>query len=129
MVLVQDGATHHRLNKTNGRINRFKKDADNVSWLIWNTDRWEKYQGKNVKGIIPIKISLKETKKPSVVSKKQQLHVDISETKYDNVIPTLAEEAMDYIPTPVLRELIKHYKSADRIEVEIHVTSTHIIKG
>lgn len=129
MVLVKNGASHHRLNKSNGRINQFKKDADNVSWLIWNTDRWEKYQGTNPVGIVPISTSLKKKTKKAESKPKQQLRSDISETKFDPIIPTLAEEAMDYIPSPVLRELIKHYKTADKIEVEIHVKSTHVIKG
>lgn len=128
-------ATHSRYNKKKKKTNYFQKD--NNSWFILNGTRYEPYHG-GVDGLVDLKNTVQDLTNDSTKHvaktklKKKSEKVKKSETTtdvYDSVVPTFSEEVMDYIPSPVLRSLLQHYKDADVVEVEINVKTTHTIKG
>lgn len=128
MLPFPGGTTHSRLNKQK-RVNFFNlSDATNP--LIWN-NKWEPYGGR-IDNLLPIGSGTDTPKSPpkKKAPEKKKVKKPVSVTPiYDPVIPTFAEEVMEYIPSPILRALIAHYKTAEVVEVEINVKTTHTIVG
>ena len=124
MTALPSDTTHSRYNKQKRKTNYFQIQEDG-SFKIWNKV-WETYTG-NTDNIA----SVSEKPKPTEVKKpsKARPQAQVTKPEYDSIIPTFAEEVMDYIPAPVLRQLVQHYKNADVVEVEINVKTTHTIKG
>ena len=129
MTALPSDTTHSRYNKQKRKTNYFQIQEDG-SFKIWNKV-WETYTG-NTDNIA----SVSEKPKPAEVKKppkgrerKERPQAQVTKPEYDSIIPTFAEEVMDYIPAPVLRQLVQHYKNADVVEVEINVKTTHTIKG
>lgn len=129
MTALPSDTTHSRYNKQKRKTNYFQIQEDG-SFKIWNKV-WETYAG-NTDNIAPVSEKPKpaEVKKPSKGrERKERPQAQVTKPEYDSIIPTFAEEVMDYIPAPVLRQLVQHYKNADVVEVEINVKTTHTIKG
>ena len=129
MTALPSDTTHSRYNKQKRKTNYFQIQEDG-SFKIWNKV-WETYTG-NTDNIAPVSEKPKpaEVKKPSKGrSLRSRPQAQVTKPEYDSIIPTFAEEVMDYIPAPVLRQLVQHYKNADVVEVEINVKTTHTIKG
>ena len=129
MTALPSDTTHSRYNKQKRKTNYFQIQEDG-SFKIWNKV-WETYTG-NTDNIAPVS----EKPKPAEVIKpykgrerKERPQAQVTKPEYDSIIPTFAEEVMDYIPAPVLRQLVQHYKNADVVEVEINVKTTYTIKG
>ena len=124
MTALPSDTTHSRYNTQQRKTNYFQIQEDG-SFKIWNKV-WEVYTG-NTDNITSVSDKPKptEVKKPS----KERPQAQVTKPEYDSIIPTFAEEVMDYIPAPVLRQLVQHYKNADVVEVEINVKTTHTIKG
>lgn len=131
MTALPSGTTHSRYNKQKRKTNHFQIQADG-SFKIWN-NVWETYTGSTDKIESVTKESKPtELKKPADRGRREKRTTAKAETtkpEYDSLFPTFAEEVMDYIPAPVLRQLVQHYKNADVVEVEINVKTTHTIKG
>lgn len=130
METIPSDATSYRYNQKKKTTNYFKNTEDGI--FILNSGRWEKYND-GVAGILPISNLSKKEEKPVVkrtVSKRiKESNEKVEKEKYSNIFPTFKEEVFERIPEPVLRQLLKHYKDADVIEVEINVKTTHTIKG
>lgn len=129
MTALPSDTTHSRYNKQKRKTNYFQIQEDG-SFKIWNKV-WETYTG-NTDNIAPVSEKPKpvEVIKPSKGrERKERPQAQVTKPEYDSIIPTFAEEVMDYIPAPVLRQLVQHYKNADVVEVEINVKTTHTIKG
>lgn len=132
MNAIPVGATATRLNTRKTQTNYFKTEGDTT--YIWNK-AWEVYTG-NTSNLVPIgstppKAKNTVVKKREPAKKKvQPFHVyQPAEIQYDPIIPTFAEDVLETIPHPVLRQLLRHYKNADVVEVVINVKTTHTIKG
>lgn len=129
MTALPSDTTHSRYNKQKRKTNYFQIQEDG-SFKIWNKV-WETYTG-NTDNIASVSEKPKpaEVKKPSKGrERKERPQAQVTKPEYDSIIPTFSEEVMDYIPAPVLRQLVQHYKNADVVEVEINVKTTHTIKG
>lgn len=99
MSKILEEVTHIRLSKTKAHFNYFKFDGDTC--FILNTDRWEKYQGDHSEVL-----AIGGVSKPDYRDTPANfLHADV----------------IEYIPAPVLRELLSVYKDpeADRISLNI----------
>ena len=92
---ILEEVTGIRLSKSKGYFNYFKFEKDTC--FILNNDRWEPYQG----ACNDIRI-IGDSSKP-----KSPIHADV----------------IEYIPVPVLRELLSVYKDkeADRISLNITI--------
>lgn len=102
MSKILEEVTGIRLSKSKGYFNYFKFEKDTC--FILNNDRWEPYQG----ACNDIRI-IGDSSKP-----KFPIHAE-TPTNF------LHADVIEYIPVPVLRELLSVYKDkeADRISLNI----------
>lgn len=96
MSKLLEEVTGIRLSKSKGYFNYFKFEDDHC--LILNNDRWEPYQGACNDILM---LGSKHHSTPT-----NYLHADV----------------IEYIPAPVLRELLSVYKDKDADRISLNIT-------